>query len=96
MKTKIFFSALSQINILLFKTDKHPWSLRKTHSKFLKKCTMKNTQMIEPRLHIILRARHRTNPGVSTHISSSVLLYVYLLEIFGAGGGVNKTMKELD
>lgn len=70
--------------------------IKEDTQQIFKKCTMKNTQVIEPRLHIILRARHRTNPGVSTHISSSVLLYVYLLEIFGAGGGVNKTMKELD
>lgn len=57
---------------------------------------MKNMPVIEPRLHVILRARHRTNPGVSSHISFSVLLYVYLVEIFGARGGVNKTMRELD
>lgn len=57
---------------------------------------MKNMQMIEPRLHVILRARHRTNPGVSTHILFSVLLYMYVVEFFGAGGGVNKTMRELN
>lgn len=57
---------------------------------------MKNMPVIEPRLHVILRARHRTNPGVSSHILFSVLLYVYLVEIFGARGGVNKTMRELD
>lgn len=56
---------------------------------------MKNMQVIEPRLHVILRARHRTNPGVATRILFSVLLFMYVVEFLGAGGGVNKTMREL-